>query len=433
MPWTLREHQKEPDRLAHLLYWQRLVEDGHEDVVWQNDNSFFSVLRYRGPDMESADAHELMAGTARLHAVMMTLGEGWAVHCDERRHAAAPYPVSQWSHPVAALLDEERRAQVGTPGTHFESSYTLTLTQDIPWSLGPWWQRLWWENIPEGHAQVDKVAAFRDEIARVTDDLAGIFADVEILRGETLMTYLASTVSDHDQAVVGVPDHPWWLGSQLTDTPFVPGVTPRLGERWLRPIVVKNDHRQVGWPKTTFPGILDSLHDLPMEYRATWRWIPLSPAKANKELHLLENSYRGKHKGFWTQVREKAKKQDSGKIDQAADNDADEISEAREILDEGLVTWGYHTMTVVVWDEDFARAEAKRTQVEQVLRAQGFRASVEKIDAVGAWLGTLPGDRYNNVEKPMMTSMNFVHCMATTSVWGGPEWVPHLDGPRCLW
>src|SRR5215471_11866739 len=110
MSWTLREHQKEPDRLAHLLYWQKLVA---EDVVWQNDNSLLSVLRYRGPDMESADAHELMALTAR-------------------RHMASSYPASTWSHPVAALIDEERRAQVGTPGTHFETSYHLTLRRDIP-------------------------------------------------------------------------------------------------------------------------------------------------------------------------------------------------------------------------------------------------------------------------------------------------------------
>ena len=432
MPWSLREHQKEPDRLAHMLYWQRLVEDGHDDVVWQNDNSFLSVLRYRGPDMESADKHELMALTARLHAVVLTLGEGWALHCEERRHEAAPYPVSQWRHPVAALLDEERRAQLGMPGTHFESTYHLTLTQDIPWSLGAWWQRLWWENIPEGHAQVDKVTAFRDEIARVTGELAGIVTDVELLVGEGLMTYLTSTVSESAQEVVGIPEDPYWLGYQLTDTSFLPGVTPKLGRQWLRPVIVKNEQRRVGWPKTTYPGILDSLHDLPMEYRAVWRWIPLSHAKADRELNLLENTYRGKHKSTWTQMRERASRQPSQKIDHAADVDADEISEARFVLNSGTALWGYLTMTVVVWDTDFAVAEAKRTQVEQVLRAKGFLASVEMIDPVGAWLGTLPGDRYNNVEKPLLTSLNFVHCMATTSVWAGPEWVPHLNGPPLL-
>ena len=110
MAWTLREHQKEPHRLAHLLYWQQARgPEGAEDVIYQNDHSFLNVLCYRGVDVESADAHELMALRARAHAVLLTLGGGWMVQNEVRRHKAAPYPVSTWAHPVAALVDEERR------------------------------------------------------------------------------------------------------------------------------------------------------------------------------------------------------------------------------------------------------------------------------------------------------------------------------------
>lgn len=431
MAWTLREHEQEPARLAHLLYWQQLLDDG-EDVVYQNDHSLLAVFAYRGPDMESADAHELKALTARLHGVLLTLGAGWTVHAEARRHEAAAYQASTWSHPVAALVDEERRAQVGTPGTHFETTYHLALTWHIPRTVGAWWQRLWWENIPKGHAHTDQVTTFRQELARVRVALTGVFTDVAQLTGDALVTYLSGTVSAHGQNRVGVPEPPWYLNYQLTDSPLQPGVIPKLGDVWIRTILVKNEQRQVAFPLTTYPGILDALHDLPLQYRYVLRWIPIRYGTAKKELSRLENVFLGQHKSFGTQFGERMSGKPSDKIEQAADNDAAQMSTARGLLEEGVVQFGYLTLAVVVWNSDLRVAEQKREHVEQALRARGFLASVEIIDAVGAWLGTIPGDSYHNVEKPMLNSLNAAHLMATTSVWAGPQWVQHLNGPPLL-
>jgi type IV secretion system protein TrbE len=432
MPWSLREHQREPDRLGHLLYWQRLMPGGDGDVVWQNDHSLLSVVRYRGPDMESADAHELMALRARVHQVLLTLDAGWTLHFEERKHEAAAYPPCDWEHPVAGLIDEERRAQVGTPGTHFETSYHLTLTRHIPWTVGRWWTNLWWENIPEGHAEIDDITSFRDEVTRLRRQLAGVFAESTVLTGDALATYLSSTVSQWTQPLVAMPSSPYFLNYQLCDTDLVAGATPKLGRLWLRPIVVKGEKQRPAFPETTYPGILDVLHDLGLAYRYVLRWIPLAHAKAKRELNLLENAYRGQHKSVGTQLMERATGKPSAKTSQAADHHAEEISEALAVLDEGVAKWGYITMTVLVWDEDFAVAEQKREAVEQALRARGFLASVEHIDAVGAYLGTIPGDSYHNVEKPMLTSLNALDLAPLTSVWAGPTWVPHLKGPPLL-
>jgi type IV secretion system protein TrbE len=434
--WSLREHQKEPDRLGQVLYWQQLLAPTDEapgDVVWQNDHSLFSVLRYRGPDMESADAYDLMSLNARLHHnVLLTLGAGWTLHAEERRHAAPAYPVSTWSHPVAALVDEERRCQVGAPGSHFVTDYHLTLTRQIPRGLGSWWQRLWWEHIPQGHAQIDVVQSFREEIARVTQQLQGLFVDVDVLTGDALTTYLHNTVSEHWQDVVHVPEPPWWLNYDLTDTGLYAGVTPMLGDLWLRPIVVKNEGKQTCLPPTTYPGILDILHDLPLEYRYVWRWIPLSHAAARKELSDLENLYQGQVKPVSAQFAAQWGGTGADKRNEGPAFDAKQMSEAKGLLDQGVVQWGYQSLTVLVWDQDFALAEQKRELVEQALRAKGFLASVEKIDAVGAFLGMLPGDSYHNVERPMVTSFNACHLFPSTSVWSGATWVPHLNGPPLL-
>ena len=430
MAWGLREHKTEPDRLGHLLYWQELK--GAEDVVWQNDQSLLSTLRYRGPDLESADAYELKALRSRLHAALMPLEHGWMLHVEERKHAAQPYPERQWQQPVAALIDEERRAQVGEAGTHFETSYHMSFTQYTPRTWRGLWEHLWFENIPEGHAQIDALTHYQEDVHRVSSDLQGLFEEATRLSGADLMTYLHSTVSQYDQSYVGVPDPPYYLNRQLTDTAFAPGVTPKLGEQWLRPIIIKNKPRQPGFPGTTYPGILDVLHDLPMQYRAVWRWLPLSYAQANRELNWLENNYRGGRKSVGTLISEWATGKESGKTVQAADNAAEEIKALRALIDEGATKLGYMTMVVLVWDTDFALAEQKAEAVEHALRSRGFLAYRETIDAVGAYLGTLPGDGYHNVERPPITLLNFLDMIPPGSVWAGPLTTPHLQrGP--LW
>lgn len=433
MAWTLREHLTEPDRLGHLLYWQRLMPGEERDVIWQNDHSLLTVLAYRGPDMESADDQELMALRARVHALMMTLDAGWCLHWEECKHAAEPYAASHWRHPVAMLIDEERRQDLGAPGAQFETSYHLSLTRHIPWSLGGWTQHLLWENIPEGHATTDDVTSFREEITRIRLQLgAGVFEHIAPLRGDALSTYLANTVSERRQPYVTMPTHPYFLNYQLCDSDLQPGVTPMLGTHWLRPIVLKNEKGRPCLPETSYPGILDVLHDLGIEYKYVERWIPLTYAKAKRELGLLENAYRGKRKDWITQITEKFTGKSSDKVSLAAQHDAEEASEAMAVLEEGIAKWGYLTMTVLVSDEDFAVAEQKRETVEQALRSRGFLVSNELIDGVGAFLGMLPGDSYHNVEKPMVTSLTATDLAPLTSVWSGPTWVPHLRGPAML-
>ena len=423
MAWNLKEHQQEPDRLGHLLYWQELVS---ESVVWQKDHSLLSVVRYRGPDMESASSHEQIALASRLHAIFLTLGAGWTVHDEGRKHASSAYPASAWPNSVAALIDEERRAQVGEPDTHFGTTYYCSLTWHIPKAMGRWWEGLWWKNSPEAQGPHNAVASFHEEITRVKKQLAGCYQEVELLTNDALVGYLKSTISVVNQPFVAVPNPAWNLDLSLPDMQLLPGATPRLGNAWLRLVSIKNDKGQVGYPATTYPGIMDILQDLPLEYRYVVRWMCIERGVASRKLSAMERVYRQNRKT----VRSRAERSDM--VEQDAERGAQEISSARAMLEEGVVNFGYLTQTIVVWDEDFSRAEDKRLMMEQALRAQGFIPTTEELNSVEAWLGTIPGDSFHNVRQPLLHSLNFVHVMPTTSIWAGPEYVPHLNGPALL-
>jgi TrbC/VIRB2 pilin len=56
----------------------------------------------------------------------------------------------------------------------------------------------------------------------------------------------------------------------------------------------------------------------------------------------------------------------------------------------------------------------------------------EKLNAVEAWLSSLPGHAYANVRQPLVHTLNLAHLMPLSSVWAGPHENAHLGGPPLL-
>ena len=121
---NLAEYRRRSQSLADFLPWAALVERG---VILNKDGSFQRTARFRGPDLDSATAAELVAITSRLNNALRRLGSGWAIFVEAQRVPANRYPDSRFPDPASGLVDDERRAQFEEEGAHFESRYFLTL------------------------------------------------------------------------------------------------------------------------------------------------------------------------------------------------------------------------------------------------------------------------------------------------------------------
>jgi len=53
----------------------------------------------------------------------------------------------------------------------------------------------------------------------------------------------------------------------------------------------------------------------------------------------------------------------------------------------------------------------------------------ETVNAIEAWLGSLPGHVYANVRQPPVSTLNLAHMMPFSAVWAGPERDEHFGGP----
>lgn len=420
---NLAEYRKRPALLADWLPWAGLVALG---TVLNKDGSFQRTARFRGPDLDSATQGELVAVSARVNNALRRSGSGWALFVEAERREAADYPESSFPEALSWLVDEERRAAFEEAASHFESAYHLTLLYLPPEESKARAGRLLYENTKtEGVDWRERLEAFVGESGRLMDLLDGVMPEIEWLDDAQTLTYLHGSVSTRRHRV-SVPEVPMHLDALLADEPLIGGLAPMLGSRHLRALSVR------GFPTSSWPGILDDLNSLGFAYRWSTRWLCLEKADAEKELTRLRRQWFAKRKNIVALLRETIFQQESPLVDSDASNKATDADAALQELGSDQVAYGYVTATVTVLDRDATAADEKLRAVERVIQGRGFVTIHETLNAVEAWLSSIPGHAYANVRQPIVSTLNLAHLMPVSAVWAGPERNAHMDGPPLI-
>ncbi|MFT4003839.1 MAG: conjugal transfer protein TrbE, partial [Rhizobium sp.] len=63
------------------------------------------------------------------------------------------------------------------------------------------------------------------------------------------------------------------------------------------------------------------------------------------------------------------------------------------------------------------------------IQGRDFTCIAEGVNAIEAWLGSIPGQTYANVRQPPISTLNLAHLIPLSAVWAGPERDEHLDAP----
>jgi type IV secretion/conjugal transfer VirB4 family ATPase len=417
---NLAEYRRRSQTLADFLPWAALVERG---VILNKDGSFQRTARFRGPDLDSATAAELVAITSRLNNALRRLGSGWAIFVEAQRVPANRYPDSRFPDAVSGLVDDERRAQFEEEGAHFESGYFLTLVwlppaDDAARAEG-------WLYEGRSRAEADwrqALAAFVDRTDRVLALIEDFMPEADWLDDGDTLTYLHSCVSTRRQRV-RVPETPMHLDAVLIDEEFTGGLEPRLGTAHLRTLTV------MGFPSQTWPGLLDELNRLAFPYRWCTRAICMDKTDAAKVLVRIRRQWFAKRKSIMAILKEVMTNEASVLLDSDAANKALDADLALQELGSDVVAQAYVAATVTVWDDDPAIAQERLALVEKTIQGRDFTCMRESVNAVEAWLGSLPGHVYANVRQPPISTLNLAHMMPFSAVWAGPERDEHLEGP----
>ena len=418
---NLSEYRRSTVSFADFLPWAALVDEG---IVLNKDGSFQRTARFRGPDLDSSVPAELVAVAGRLNNALRRLGSGWAVFVEAQRYQSNAYPPSSCPDVASALVDAERRAQFEEEGAHYESAYFLTFLYLPPAEDAARAERFLYEGRERGQAADahEALRGFVDRTDRVLQLVEGFMPECRWLDDGETLTYLHACVSTKCHRV-RVPEIPMYLDALLADQPLTGGLEPMLGGQHLRVLTI------VGFPTATTPGILDDLNRLAFPYRWSTRAIMLDKADATKLLTRIRRQWFAKRKSVAAILKEVMTNEASSLIDTDASNKAIDADAALQELGSDLVGEAFVTATITVWDENPRIADERLRLVEKVIQGRDFTSMVETVNAVDAWLGSLPGHVYANVRQPPVSTLNIAHMIPLSAVWAGPVRDGHLGAP----
>jgi type IV secretion system protein VirB4 len=420
---NLAEYRQRPAVLSDYLPCAAFIAPG---IVLNKDGAFQRTAKFRGPDLDSSVPTELSAISQRLSSAFRRLGERWTIFIEAQRLPAQTYPVSAFIDPASALIDAERRADFESEGAHFESAYYLTFAY-LPAEDTTTASENWLFEGTGTHARQawDLVDTFRDQSDRILNQFEGFMPDCRWLDDAETLTYLHSTVSTRRHKVA-VPHTPMHLDALLADEPLTGGLAPMLGNAHLRILTIS------AFPSMTIPGILDDLNRLGFAYRWSTRALLMDKTRAQSVLGKIRRQWFAKRKSLGAILKEVMTNEQSVLVDNDAANKATDADAALQELGADYAGYAWVTASIVVWDDDASAADDKLRLCEKVIQSRDFTCITESLNAVDAWLGTIPGQIYANVRRPPISTLNLAHMMPASAVWAGPDRNHHLDGPPLL-
>jgi type IV secretion/conjugal transfer VirB4 family ATPase len=421
----LRSYRTRQARLADWLPWAGLVAPG---IVLNKDGSFQRTLTFRGPDLDSSTPSELIGASRRLDNALKRFGSGWCLHMEARRAPTSLYPESPWPDALSWLIDAERAQDFASAGARYESSYYLTLCWLPPPEAAGRLEASLFEGGGSAATTVDYRACLQNFINE-TDALKSlldlVMTEARFLESGETLTYLHSCISDRSHSV-SVPSTPFHIDDLLCDAALVGGLAPKLGELFIKTLSVR------AYVGETEPGLLDALNRLGVPYRWVTRIMPLDREAARQEIEKIRKRWFSKRKGILTLLREALYREEAALLDNDATAQAEDADLALQEVNGEAAGGAYVTLTITVADASESFALERIRQIRQVADGLGFVTALETINAVEAWLGSLPGQPYADLRRPILLTPSLAHLLPLSAVWAGEISNQHLQGPPLL-
>lgn len=427
---SLREFQEGGRAFARLLNYDALVAEG---VMLNQDGSLTGAFYFSGPDLDSLPGEDRAALSSYVNEILSTLGTGWMMNVDVLRVPSIDYPsTGAFPDALTYLMDEERRIHYQSQGAHFEATYVLTLTWLPEQSSRKFTdkalsrlRKIVQTQVEENNEHKNAIEQLIEKFNLVLENLARSLSSrllVQRLSSRELLIFLHQCITGrHTQ--IPVPQIPWMLNHYIGAYDFLGGVEPTIDGQAIGCVAITD------FPQESYSGILADLASLPFAYRFSSRFIILDSTEALKEIRKVRDALHNKQfdimsligLAFNTTVGQSSYRNEEAL--QKANDAAAAMNEARD----GLVKYGYYTAVIVVMDNDAGTLTQKLQYVKKMLDNRGFVARVEEMNAVEAYLGSLPAHIYPNLRRPILHTLNFAHLLCLGSIWAGEE---HSSNPR---
>ncbi len=417
---------------SELLNYAALVDDG---IILTTEGTLIAGFFFQGDDIQAFTEQELEGRSAILNDTIKNLGENCIVQVDAIRTPANEYPSKEkrfFPDTVTEKIDNIRR-EMFKGGVHSETTYAFLVTYIPPKLREKKVTDLMYDtpdNIVEDSPFTKNLNIFKERLYGLEERLRNV---LRLNRMHSMFNENEHNQLDHTDELVNyinyclsgqyisikIPSTPIHITSLFGVEGFEPGLISVLGNKNVITVSVN------GYPIESTPAILTSLDKLPCEYRLSHRFITLSREMAIGIAKNQQRKWQQKIRGMRDQFNNTVK----GPINQDAVSMTEEAGMAFSEIESGLVSYGLHTCTITLIGNDSEKLFENATMVQRVLSERGFTSCVEDINTTEAFLGSLPGNRTNNLRQMPLSTMVLADILPTTSIWAGLRHCPHPEFP----
>lgn len=407
-----------------------LVDDG---IIINKNGSLTACWRYEGDDNESATKEEREDLSRALNAAFQKLDGGVVLNFDAIREVAPHYPdrsENDFPDRVSYAIDEERRRLFEANGVLYEGFFVLSLTWMPPARSLQKAGDLFFETDQAKKtksAETEAIITKFKEQCRMLEDSLSASLHLKRLGTKTVRLAGVPTVCDEQLSYlqfcltgvrqhVRLPFNPVYLDGVIGAQDVWPGVPMRVGNTYFRCVAIE------GVPSESYPGMLAQLSEIPCPCRWSTRYIMLNKNDAAHECDVAANAWKMASRGFFSQIFNTA----GGKVDVSALMMSEDAKNLKVEVQSDLVSLGFYTSLVVLWDTDKDRLnENAQSLVKKLIDNLGFTARVETINNTDAFFGSIPGDADSNVRRPLLSTLNLADMIPSSSLWTGNVHCPN--------
>jgi type IV secretion system protein TrbE len=433
-PW--REASALTDHINLYGFW-------NETTFLTKSGDLGMVLKVTGVDYESLDSSEQEYAVKRLEAALKSFGSGFHVYQYLCRQNRPEIPFASYDDPVVTAAMEQRKRFFESKCDRLysvEIFYVILLEgtrskRGVSAALGQLFRD------PSGataelHSQFSSSSVKRLLRSHIASDLGRLeqrvrafagqladFVDVEVLLQAAQFRFLRRLLNYEHSRIAGALQSTQFLDYQVVNSDIEAERDHlRVGPHFVRVLTMKE---AIG---ETRPLVLDALLKIEGNFLVCTEWVPVTNAKARKEVNKRRRHFNVSKTGFVSQLGSDTKQVNPRDVlvDESKQADIENLGDCLKALGDGQ-SLGDFSLTVVLYSEQKEQVDRLAGEFTSVFTNADGNLFAETYNQLNAYFAIVPGNYALNLRRLYLLNSNYADLSFLFTILPGETRNPHLD------
>ncbi len=196
----------------------------------------------------------------------------------------------------------------------------------------------------------------------------------------------------------------------------------RLDNYYVKVLTLKEPSAQ------TFPLILKKLLEVQANYFICSEWVKQDPAKSRSFIHSRRRHFYNTKRSLasYATTSDQPQSGDDVLVDESKEAQIHDLGEALKELEIKGNYFGNYSLTVVIYDEQLAKAESASADFYKAFSVQDAQLYEEKYNLFNAYLATVPGNYAFNLRSMLILNTNYADYSFLFTLHSGHKVNAHL-------